>query len=581
MGSCCRVWGYSRPSQWGYGPPWLRALALGAIYVSLSSSRVLLIKMSSSSGGFEFLPASVNLAAEGLKLIVCLVLTIHTFLRDARPLRELCGCVRSLRELVTTLRWAVPGFLYCVDNLVAFYVVALLHPAVAVLLGNFVIVTTALLFRIILKRHLSSVQWAIIAILFLAIVGLGMDNEASGPHRITSTTTTTTTITTTNSSNGSSSLRINDRTMAPTFDVTDGGLRRGRRGLGRLPDEPPKSPWLLHRLADGGSDDGDRRGLRGGLRRGRRGLPDEPPKSPWLLHRLADGGGRRRGRGGLPDEPPKSSRLLPRLADGGGRRRGRGGLPDEPPKSPRLLPRLADGGGRRRGRGGLPDEPPTPTATATAPPPLPPYWPGRLPHPAHALVLLQCVVASAANVYNEKIFKERLPAGVAGVTGGSESIFLQSTRLYGFGVAFNAVPLVLQARRRRAAAAAAGAFGGHGLASAALVAVTALQGLAVAFILKFRDNMFHVLAAQMSAVAVAALSAALLAFRPGPPFLVHAAVVPLAVFAYAGAGRGGHGGDGGGGGGGERGEVCVVRMDGEELQSLTKPHGDESESDSL
>ncbi|CAM9233656.1 unnamed protein product [Lampetra fluviatilis] len=433
--------------QWGSGPPWLRALALGAIYVSLSSSRVLLIKLASTSGGFEFLPASVNLAAEALKLLVCLALT---FIREARPLRELCSCVCSVRELALTLRWSLPGLLYCVDNLVAFYIVALLNPAVAVLLGNFVIVTTALLFRVILKRHLSSVQWAIVAILFLAIVGLGMDNEASGPHRITSTTTTTTSTTSTTNSSSSSSLN-------------------------------------------------------------------------------------------------------------------------------------------------LPNEPPTPTAAtaaATSPPPPSSYWHGRLPHPAHALVLLQCIVASAANVYNEKIFKERVPGGGGGGgPGTSESIFLQSTRLYGFGVAFNAVPLVLQAWQRAPIAGTTGtggagwlsaAFGGHGRASMALVAVTAMQGLVVAFILKFRDNMFHVLAAQMSAVTVAGLSAAFFAFRPGASFLVHAAIVPLAVFAYARAGRGG---------GGALAPTACLRLpggtlslclqDGEELECLTKPRGDDSDSDSL
>ncbi|XP_008326090.1 UDP-sugar transporter protein SLC35A5 [Cynoglossus semilaevis] len=362
---------------------WSRSLAytlvLGLGYIILGTSRILLLKFSANSENkYDYLPASVNLLAEVIKLLFCLMMSLRVIIKEGRSCRDL-GC-SSLSSLLSSLKWAVPAFLYFLDNLIIFFVLAYLQPAMAVLFSNLGILTTAVLFRLVLKRRLSSVQWAALVVLFLSIASLtagsGSSQNAVALHTI----------------------HLN----------------------------------ALHR-----------------------------PSNSCLLYTE------------LLEEMKNSSIGESSLSIQAWRE-----------KMSEKLQFFGVG---------------------------------------HVLLLLQCLIASMANIYNEKIFKEGEQL--------MESFFIQNTRLYAFGVFFNALTLGIN-REARGLTLHCGLLHGHNIYSLALVLVTASLGLSVAFILKFRDNMFHVLTGQITTVLVTTFSFFLFDFHPSLDFFLLAPVVLLSIFIY-------------------------------------------------
>ncbi|XP_039862651.1 probable UDP-sugar transporter protein SLC35A5 isoform X3 [Simochromis diagramma] len=355
-------------------------LALGLGFVTLGTSRILLLKMSANAENkYDFLPASVNLLAEALKLLFCLVMSVRVIVREGRSCRDL-GCASS-SSFLSSLKWAVPAFLYFLDNLIIFYVMSYLQPAMAVLFSNFVILTTAVLFRIVLKRRLSWVQWAALVILFLSIVSL----------------------------------------------TTGSGGKQNSIAVPSLHSNPLSSP----------------------------------SNSCLLYTQLL--------------EEMKNSSISWASA-----------LPGQAWRD-KVVSKLQSLG------------------------------------VGHILLILQCFISAMANIYNEKILKEGEQL--------TESIFIQNSKLYAFGVVFNGLTLGLNSEAR-GLTMHCGLLHGHNIYSLGLVLVTAALGLSVAFILKFRDNMFHVLTGQITTVLVTGLSLFLFDFHPSLDFFFQAPTVLLAIFIY-------------------------------------------------
>lgn len=141
----------------------------------------------------------------------------------------------------------------------------------------------------------------------------------------------------------------------------------------------------------------------------------------------------------------------------------------------------------------------------------------------HVFVLVQCILSSLANIYNEKIFKED--------DGMKQSIYIQNSKLYFFGIIFNFFTLILIPNFRKHLFGC-GFFSGYNIQSTILIFVTACFGLTVALILKFRDNMFQIMSFQLSNVLVITSSVMFFDFHPTLEFFLVAPIVLLAIFIF-------------------------------------------------
>ncbi|XP_041483206.1 probable UDP-sugar transporter protein SLC35A5 [Lytechinus variegatus] len=164
-------------------------VALAAVYIVLGAGRVMLMRLSANEDHkYDYLPVTVNVCAEAVKLVVCLSIMLKLEMSGKPLFKEFIQF--SWPECLRFFKWSIPGLLYFLDNLIGFSVMTFFEPAVAVLLGNFTIISTSLLFRLILKRKFSRVQWASLLILFLAIVSLSNQDHRSsvrGHHHTSAT----------------------------------------------------------------------------------------------------------------------------------------------------------------------------------------------------------------------------------------------------------------------------------------------------------------------------------------------------------------------------------------------------------
>jgi drug/metabolite transporter (DMT)-like permease len=143
----------------------------------------LCINASKKNGKIQYVSVIVTFLIEVFKLILCTIAILST----KTPIKNHL----SFRE---SFFYAVPSLLYMIDNNLTYIILRFIDPATLSVLWNLKILTTAILFRFVLKRQLSELRKIAIFLLLLGVVTSQSDRTYSTHHNIALASNSTLTI---------------------------------------------------------------------------------------------------------------------------------------------------------------------------------------------------------------------------------------------------------------------------------------------------------------------------------------------------------------------------------------------------
>lgn len=125
------------------------------ILTILTSSQSILIVWSKRAGKYEYSVTTANFLVEALKCALSLAALVRIWRKDG---------VTDDNRLSTTWDevkvYPIPAALYLVKNLLQYYIFAYVDAPGYQILKNLNIISTGVLYQIILKRKLTEIQWA-------------------------------------------------------------------------------------------------------------------------------------------------------------------------------------------------------------------------------------------------------------------------------------------------------------------------------------------------------------------------------------------------------------------------------------
>ncbi|KAK2984461.1 hypothetical protein RJ640_026948, partial [Escallonia rubra] len=134
---------------------WKRKSMVTLALTVLTSSQAILIVWSKRAGKYEYSVTTANFLVEALKCALSLAALARIWRKDG---------VTEDNRLSTTLDevsvYPIPAALYLVKNLLQYYIFAYVDAPGYQILKNLNIISTGILYRIILKKKLSEIQWA-------------------------------------------------------------------------------------------------------------------------------------------------------------------------------------------------------------------------------------------------------------------------------------------------------------------------------------------------------------------------------------------------------------------------------------
>ncbi|KAL8139866.1 hypothetical protein V2J09_005887 [Rumex salicifolius] len=134
---------------------WKRKSIVTIALTVLTSSQAILIVWSKRAGKYEYSVTTANFLVETLKCALSFLALTRIWKHEG---------VTEDNRLSTTLDevsvYPIPAALYLVKNLLQYYIFAYVDAPGYQILKNLNIISTGILYRIILKKRLSEIQWA-------------------------------------------------------------------------------------------------------------------------------------------------------------------------------------------------------------------------------------------------------------------------------------------------------------------------------------------------------------------------------------------------------------------------------------
>ncbi|EFJ23737.1 hypothetical protein SELMODRAFT_102373 [Selaginella moellendorffii] len=132
-------------------------VVIAAILTLLTSSQGILTALSQSNGGYDYDYATVPFLSELLKLAFSGVFLWNEVRSSSST--QITGDWKTMRL------YPIPSVIYLIHNNVQFATLTYVDTSTYQIMGNLKIVTTGILFRIMLKKKLSNLQWMAIVLL--------------------------------------------------------------------------------------------------------------------------------------------------------------------------------------------------------------------------------------------------------------------------------------------------------------------------------------------------------------------------------------------------------------------------------
>ncbi|XVF44683.1 hypothetical protein PTKIN_Ptkin02bG0143900 [Pterospermum kingtungense] len=136
------------------------------------------------------------------------------------------------------------------------------------------------------------------------------------------------------------------------------------------------------------------------------------------------------------------------------------------------------------------------------------------------MAIVMALLSGFAGVYTEAIIKKR----------PSRNINVQNFWLYIFGMAFNAVAILIQDFD---AVMNKGFFHGYSIITTLMILNHALSGIAVSMVMKYADNIVKVYATSVAMLLTAIVSVFLFGFHLTLAFFLGATVVSVSVYLHS------------------------------------------------